>query len=157
MTNFFNISIDISQAENFLNAVSARIENLAPILGKSKSDLRSDLMDHIDKSQNPNGFIYPKLSQNYINSKSYKNRPRLSPKPLDTQSYRDSWSIGIDNNIINIQSNHIGVLDHEKGGIWSDGKHTGIIPIRSVGWLSDKAIERLSKSIIDGIINNSNA
>lgn len=142
-------NVDANKALLWLDKIIKRVSDITPDLKANEEFVLSFFQENLTAQKNPDGSSYQDLSTLYRKSKAYKLRKRLSPKPLDTKNYRDSFQAKSIKNEMSIFSDHPGILTHENG-LTVKIFNTGIsfkFPKRSAIWLSKTQIDKLSSNL----------
>lgn len=142
----FEFIINSKQPTEYLTAIKNQLINIEVVLKRRKLDVktRDFFIDHILESENPGKNSYKPLSERYLNSESYKNRPRLSTRQLHTQNYLDSIFAEIDKYMIIGGSYHPSIKNHEEG--------IGV-PQRKAIYLDSEQLDYLRDGIAEDILN----
>ncbi len=142
------VTVEIFEAIQKFKAIINHMANVQKDFLSFEPMLRENIQDNIDSQKNPNGGIYQNLSPAYLRSVAYKNRPRNSPKPMDTNSYRKNYVFRITKSGLEVRPVLPYTVYHEST------EPRNKMPLRRGGWFSNKTIQRMCDKLGDNLIRS---
>jgi len=160
-----SITIEDQNVRAIFNKVLAKLNDSPKLLEKNArmiilGSIRENIKSQSNIVPSNDGTKFKILSERYKNSKAFKNRPRNSQNPLDTQNFIDSFYVAPMSSVqsqqsgLAVTSRHPGAFTHTKGlTVNIFGKTQYKFPERNGIWLSERAQQLIANNIQMELIN----
>ncbi len=147
------ITIDLSDTINMLQGMQGRLQNTEAMNTSISELMLSDISQHFEDEQGPNGADWVDLADSTIQQRKKKGRPPF--KKLQVRS-RESGLLGSlqsvsTKNLAAVTTNKKYAAIHHFGGNAGPGRKVRI-PARPFAYLSQSAIEQIQETITDHIL-----